>query len=169
MHIYLIAGYLFTAILGTLSHFFYNWSGKYPLIALFSPINESTWEHMKLIFFPVLFYLLVTCCFIIYFIHSKEQQQQFCSSLLLGNLLGTLSIPILFYTYSGILGKHFLFVDILIFLIGLLIVFFTAWKLYDSAKIFQWRHWIKSITLLFLIFFFIFTFYPPQIGLFRQP
>lgn len=140
MHIYLIAGYLFTAILGTLSHFFYNWSGKYPLIALFSPINESTWEHMKLIFFPVLFYLL-----------------------------GTLSIPILFYTYSGILGKHFLFVDILIFLIGLLIVFFTAWKLYDSAKIFQWRHWIKSITLLFLIFFFVFTFYPPQIGLFRQP
>lgn len=169
MHIYLIAGYLFTAILGTLSHFFYNWSGKHPLVALFSPINESTWEHMKLIFFPVLFYLLLTYCFIIYFIPSKEQQQKLCSALLFGNLLGTLSIPILFYTYSGILGRHLLFVDILIFLIGLLIVFFTAWKLYDSAKIFRWRHWIKGFTLLFLIFFFVFTFFPPHIALFIQP
>lgn len=169
MHIYLITGYLLTSILGTLSHFFYHWSDKNPLIALFSPINESTWEHMKLIFFPVLFYSLLTSLFTIYFMPSKEQQQKLSSSLLLGNLLGTVSIPILFYTYSGILGKHLLAADIFIFLIGLWIVFFAAWKFYHSAKLLHWQLWIKIFTLLFLILFFVFTFSPPNIGLFEQP
>ena len=52
--LYFIGGILFTAILGTLSHFFYDWTGQGALIGLISPVNESTWEHMKLVFFPLL-------------------------------------------------------------------------------------------------------------------
>ena len=32
-----------TMILGTLNHFLYDWSGKNPVIALFTPVNESVW------------------------------------------------------------------------------------------------------------------------------
>ena len=35
--VWLIAGFIFTAVFGTLSHFFYDWSGENPLIGLISP------------------------------------------------------------------------------------------------------------------------------------
>ena len=49
-----ISGFLFTSVLGTLSHFFYEWSGDSTFIGLVCPISESAWEHMKLLFFPAL-------------------------------------------------------------------------------------------------------------------
>ncbi len=42
-------------ILGSLNHFLYDWTGGSSLAALFCPINESPWEHLKLLFFPFLF------------------------------------------------------------------------------------------------------------------
>ena len=46
---------LAVAILGSLNHFLYDWTGGSSLAALFCPINESPWEHLKLLFFPVPF------------------------------------------------------------------------------------------------------------------
>ena len=40
-------------VLGTLAHFVYDWSGQNSFIGLLTPVNESTWEHMKLLFFPM--------------------------------------------------------------------------------------------------------------------
>ena len=42
-------------LLGSLSHFLYELSGGAAIFALFCPINESVWEHLKLLFFPFLF------------------------------------------------------------------------------------------------------------------
>lgn len=176
MYAYLISGYFFTAILGTLSHFFYEWSGKNALIGLFSPINESTWEHMKLVFFPVLFYTLFLTPLLRLLMQKRKNSQTastaipkkwdkftFRSSLLLGNLLGTLSIPLFFYTYSGILGKNLLFIDILIFLAGLFIAFYFAQKWKNSKFLYVHRRTIYLLTILFIIAFFVFTFFPPKL------
>ena len=46
---------ILTLILGTLLHFLYEWTGYNYLVGFISPVNESTWEHLKLLFFPVLF------------------------------------------------------------------------------------------------------------------
>lgn len=54
--LYTIAGILFTSVTGTLAHFVYDWSGQNVLAGLFTPVSESTWEHMKLLFFPMLLY-----------------------------------------------------------------------------------------------------------------
>nr|WP_236945659.1 DUF6512 family protein [Enterocloster clostridioformis] len=51
-----IAGILSVSLLGTLLHFTYRWSGRNPLIGLIAPVNESVWEHMKLLFFPMLLF-----------------------------------------------------------------------------------------------------------------
>ena len=53
---YTVGGVLFTAVLGTLSHFFYKLSGENSLLALLVPVSESTWEHMKMLFFPMLLF-----------------------------------------------------------------------------------------------------------------
>ena len=45
---------IFTWILGTILHFLYEWSGDNKIIASFSAVNESTWEHLKLVFFPTI-------------------------------------------------------------------------------------------------------------------
>lgn len=58
---YIVTGFLFVGILGTLFHFVYDWCRQARLIGLFVPVNESTWEHMKLLFIPMLIYIAI--CF----------------------------------------------------------------------------------------------------------
>ena len=131
---YLIIGFIFTSALGTLSHFFYDWSDQNLLIGLISPSSPSLRP-----------------------------------ALLLGGLSGTFLIPVLFYTYSGILGHNITWIDITIFFISVFSAFFYAWRLQDSARIYQKRTAIYFLTVLFLILFILFTFLPPDIGLFAEP
>lgn len=50
---------IFILILGTLLHFTFEWSNNNLLVGTFSSVNESTWEHLKLLFFPTLITALV--------------------------------------------------------------------------------------------------------------
>ena len=54
-----LAGFLTVSALGTLAHFAYEWSGKQLLAGAFCAVNESTWEHMKLLFFPALLFTMI--------------------------------------------------------------------------------------------------------------
>mgnify|MGYP005784502387 FL=1 len=161
--LWFITGFIFTAVFGTLSHFFYDWSGENVLIGLISPVNESTWEHMKLAFFPVLIWS--------FFIPAqiRDKVPALRPALLLGGLVGTLFVPVLFYTYSGILGQNIAWMDIAIFFVSVFLTFVCAWILRRSERIYQKRTAIYILTVLFLIFFFLFTFLPPEIGLFADP
>ena len=163
IHLYLISGFIFTAVFGTLSHFFYGWSDGNPLIGLISPVNESTWEHMKLVFFPVLIWS--------FFItgSGSKLSPALRPALLLGGFIGTLMIPVLFYTYSGILGHNVTGIDIAIFFVFAFLAFFCAWRLQNSRIIYQKRTVIYILTVLFLVLFILFTFLPPDIGLFAEP
>ena len=107
---YTILGILFVIITGTLSHFLYDWSGNNRIVGFFTPINESVWEHMKLLFFPMLLYSL--------FVIVKFQKKYPCiiSALCFGILTGTLLIPLLYYAYTFVLGKNFFVLDISIFI-----------------------------------------------------
>lgn len=160
--LYFIGGILFTAILGTLSHFFYDWTGRGALIGLVSPVNESTWEHMKLVFFPLLLWTLLASPGL------SGEYPAISGALLLGNILGTLSIPVLFYTYTGILGRDVFPLDIAVFLAAVLISFRFAWKKKDSRGILQYQALIWIFTGIFVVLFFVFTFYPSGIGLFQD-
>ena len=41
-------------ILGILLHFTYEWAGENIIVGIFSAVNESTWVHLKLAFYPML-------------------------------------------------------------------------------------------------------------------
>ena len=107
-------GIVFSVIAGTLAHFVYEWSEKNPIAAIFFPVDESVWEHVKLLFFPTLFY-----CF---FLINKWKKIYPCivSSVPIGIVIGSLSIPALFYFYTAILDFHLLVLDILIFILIIL-------------------------------------------------
>lgn len=176
---YTILGALFTFLTGTLLHFTYEWSGNNFWVGLFSPVNESTWEHMKLLFFPMLFYSIISCFLFhlpstksmpekaeTFFAHLKGRYPCICLGNALGILLGTFSIPVLFYTYSGILGTHCLGLDIAVFLfsvaLGFFFVFYAAQKC--AGKRIAGLIYTGLAILLFCFIFF--TVSPPNLGLF---
>ena len=59
-----MTGFLFTSILGTFLHFFFDLTGGNVVAALFSAVNESIWEHMKLLFFPMLIFSIIEYLFL---------------------------------------------------------------------------------------------------------
>lgn len=126
---YTITGFLFVSVLGTLSHFFYQWSGKNPIVGLFTPVNESVPEHMKLLFSPAVLYLILTG-------HKwKKRYPGLVCGMILGILTGTCLIPVIFYTYTRILGHHMLFLDIALFYFSVAVTFFIAYKFAGTKKI----------------------------------
>lgn len=158
-----IIGIFFVFITGTISHFLYEWSGENFILGFFFPVNESTWEHMKLCFFPMLLYS--------FYMNKKlwKDYPGITAALLCGILLGTFSIPVLFYTYSGILGRNCLPLDIGTFIASVLLAFAVAYKFSVSQK--QMRHisLLRSCVIAVAVCFLLFTYYPPDIGIFANP
>lgn len=160
---YTIWGIIFVSILGSLFHFVYSWSGNNTIVGLFAPINESTWEHMKLVFFPMLlysFYLSYT---------FNIMYPCISSSMAFGTLLGTFLIPVLFYTYSGILGFNFALADILIFYISVIIAFLVAFKMTESCYVDKYGKLFNILIVLMICAFILFTICPPDIQIFISP
>ncbi len=160
---YIIAGIILVSALGTFLHFAYDLSGNNFLVALFAPVNESIWEHTKLIFFPMLLYSA--------YLNQKLKLQYPCisSAMLSVSLLGVLLIIILFYTYFGIIGYHIAFVDIAIFYISVIASFYVAYKLTLSCKAERFYGILQAINLIMICLYIIFTFSPPNYPLFIAP
>ena len=156
-------GFAVTAFGGTILHFLYDWLGEAIWVAPFSGVNESTWEHMKLLFWPMLIFAVVQSFFF------KKRKDFWCVKLR-GMLLGLSLIPILFYAYNGIIGRSPDYVNIAIFFISA----FVAYA-YETRALVRERVRCTSeklaLTLVLIIaaLFVLFTFYPPHLAIFRDP
>ena len=157
------AGFTFTGVAGTLLHFLYDWTNS-RFIALFSAVNESIWEHMKLLFFPmIVFAIFESFCF------SKEYKSFWCSKLV-GILLGLATIPILYYSYTGILGVSADWFNIAIFYIAAAVSYLTETRLLENNKCYLITpRFAKTTLLIIAVLFIVLTFKPPHIPLFKDP
>lgn len=157
------SGFLFVSILGTLSHFCYEWSGHNTFVGLLCPVSESVWEHIKLLFFPMLLYS--------FFVIRKTKAAFPCaaSGLMSGLLTGCLLIPVLYYTYTGILGYHIAPVDIGIFFVSTAAAFFTAYRLTLSCQKQKNSRILYALVFLLAVLFVYFSVKPPALPLFQPP
>ena len=157
------AGFAAVTFGGTILHFLYDWTGGSILVAPFSGVNESTWEHMKLLFWPLLFFALIQWLFF------KDQKNYWCVKLA-EILLGLALIPVLFYTYNGAIGRSSDWVNIAIFYISALLVFLFEWWAFKNDWL-QCKYPRLAFCAICLIgvLFVLFTFAPPQLSLFRDP
>ena len=73
---YIIIGIIFTLVFGSLQHFFYEWSGNNALVGIFSPVNESVFEHLKLLYFPMTIWIIIG-----YFLYGKKNRNYFFSAI----------------------------------------------------------------------------------------
>ncbi len=195
---YIVTGFLFVGILGTLFHFVYGWCRQARLIGLFVPVNESTWEHMKLLFIPMLIYIAICfqyvkkkvgCKYVsgknsmkIFSKDSKisvnvknEKNNEICKIIytgLLGNIVGTWSIPFLFYGYKGILGFEVAWIDISTFFIAVFIAFGLQYHILINSHKKQTMNCGKILLIVNLIQFIAFvllTYHPLGFGIFVSP
>lgn len=158
---YQIYSAIFAIILGTLLHFTYEWSNYNALIGTFSSVNESTWEHLKLAFFP----MLITT--IIGFFKFKNVPNFLCSKMI-GIVTALGFITSFFYTYTGILGKNLAIIDILSFMFSVILGEYVSYKKIMSD--FKGNTLVCILILAVLSFcFIIFTYNPPKIQLFQDP
>lgn len=157
-------GFIFTSIAGTLLHFAYDWSNQSIFLAPFSAINESIWEHMKLLFFPMFVFAMIE-----YYFMGNEYDNFWCIKLL-GITLGLLLIPTLYYTYTGAFGIMIDFINISIFFLTATIVYSVETRLFENGKTCRISSRTAFIILcLIALSFVVFTFFPPRIPLFESP
>lgn len=142
-------GILWTLVLGTLSHFFYQWSHENMLVGLFSPVNESVWEHLKLLFFPALTYMLIEQKAM-----GKVMPGLFGKNLL-GLFAGLLAMPLLFYGYTAFSGKSILWVDIGIFCVCVLLTFLLPYKLRNRQISPSWEKILVQMGLFLAVAFLV--------------
>ena len=157
-----LLGFAVTALGGTLLHFLYDLLGT-RWVAPFSGVNESTWEHMKLLFWPMLIFAVIEGLFF------RDREDFWCIKLR-GIILGLVLIPVLFYTYNGVIGKSPDWINITIFFIAAAIAYICETRLFAAEDV-GCRSQGRAIALLALIalLFVIFTFQTPTIGIFKDP
>ncbi len=156
-------GFAAVSVLGTALHFLYDLSGSV-VSALVSGVNESTWEHMKLLFFPMFAFAVIESFFI-----GKEFENFWCIKLK-GTLIGVLLIPIIFYTLRGILGTTPDWLNITIFFVAAAVTFiYETRQLKKGSMPCRASKWAIAAFCLIAVAFWVFTFIPPQIPLFRDP
>ena len=155
-------GFGVTALGGTLLHYLYDWIGR-PWIAPFSGVNESTWEHMKLLFWPLFLFAIVEGFFF-------GDRADFRCVKLRGTLLGLALIPVLFYTYNGAIGRSPTWFNIAVFFIAAAAAFLYETHLFRRGTVKCRRPALAFGMLCALgLLFVIFTFYTPRLPLFRDP
>ena len=154
---------IFVIILGTILHFTYTWSKNNSIVGLFSAINESTWEHLKLIFYPILLMAIIG-----YFVFGKENKNYWVAQLM-GILTAIAFITIAFYTYTGIIGTNFAAVNIGLFIIAVILGTYVAYRLLISEENYNLE--IISIILIvgLFIIFILYTIDSPKIPYFKDP
>lgn len=159
-----VAGFIFTSILGVVLHFLFDWSNQNIVVASFAAVNESVFEHMKLLFVPMFLFSLVQSRYI-----GKEYDNFWCVKLL-GIVLGVLLIPVLYYTINGIFGITPDWVNIAIYYIAAAIVYLAETWMFRKSNI-TYKSPVTALAILWLIalLFVVWTFKTPQIPLFKDP
>lgn len=159
------AGLFVVLIAGNLLHFAYGWSGGSPAAAMIAAVNESTWEHMKLLAMPWLLWTLVEI------LALGKKGGELLMPRTLGMLAGLAAIPLLFYTYRGVTGQVNHVVNITIFQVAVLLAFGITRKLARGGNFGgkQWRILGLFVLLAVGALFVRWTFHPPMLPLFADP
>ena len=157
--LYNIIRFLIISTMGVLLHFTYEWTDKNPAVGIFSAVNDSTWEHLKLIFFPMFALTMWE------YIRNSGQPDGFIQARTIGIICGMLFTIVVFYTIYGVFGKPAEFVNIIIYFLSVIFALWIEAKVYSSSL--KLSPFTCIAILLFIAgTFAVFTFKAPNVGIF---
>lgn len=161
---YELVGIVFIIVFGSMLHFTFEWAGHQAIVGVFSAVNESVWEHLKLGFWPAIVFALIE------FKYLKTVTSNFLFAKTVGIYLIPVIITVLFYSYTAILGESILVIDILTFIIAVIVGQLVSYRLLTGKTLPYNLDKVSLIALILLgLAFVLFTFYPPQLPLFQDP
>jgi len=157
-----IGGAIATIVIGSLLHFVFNWSGQAKIVGLFGAVNESTWEHLKLAFWPTFFFGVIE-----FFVFGREVKNFFLATF--AKLFSApIIIVILFYSWLAFFFDNFIW-DISIFVVAVILSYYIGYKILKIDKAFGWEKFSAVLIIVGLVKFSLFTFFPPKTFLTRDP
>ena len=156
-------GFIVVSVLGTALHFLFDLTGGSLAAALVSAVNESIWEHMKLVFVPMTVFALIQR-------RAFPTLRGFWWVKLAGLLTALALIPALYYTYTGALGVSADWFNITIFFLAAGAAFRLEARLFQRGKVCPLpERWALALMGVIGAAFVYFTFAPPEIPLFQDP
>ena len=144
---------IFTFLLAFLFHNLYKYIPNF-IFSIFFPVNESIWEHMKLLFTTVFFSDL----FLYFFFFKKKKINNYFLSSFITSLL---SIPIYLIIFLPIyfnFGENFIF-SILLMLFVIILAKYFKYKIIRYKNLYLDIFSIILIIIYYLVFL-ILTYYP---------
>lgn len=162
--IWQIAGFVFTAVMGVILHFLFDWTNQSIFSAPFSAVNESIWEHLKLLYFPMLLFTIIEKRYV------GREYKNYRFTKFIGISLGLILIPVLYYTINGAFGRMPDWVNIAIFFVAAAMSYFIEIKILSNKDIGSGEEQVAQFALLMIaIMFAVWTFATPQLPLFKDP
>ena len=160
---YEVAGIAFIVFLGSFLHFAYELSGSNPLVAVIAAVNESVWEHLKLAYWPAVFYMVLELVFL------RGLPRNFVAAKAAGILIMPLIIVAGYYLYTAFLPES-LAIDIGLFIASVVVGQMLGYSLMGRGGEHRWLNLLGAVALTIMAASFItFTFHAPHIDLFRDP
>jgi len=162
LKIWHITGLIYIILSGTLLHFTYKLSGENHLVGYFSAVNESVWEHLKLIFWPSFSFSVVE-----FFSYGKNEPDFFAVKMC-STVTALAFIVVFFYTYSGVLGFSLPLVDIASFIISAFLCQYVSYRLLLDESTNEKADSLRGFVVLVVISvcFIMWTYTPPSLGIF---
>ena len=155
-----IVGGIIIFLLTVLLHFIYE---AYPnfMFSVIAPVNESIWEHMKLIYSSFIIYGIIEFLFI----RRRVKFNNYLFQLFLVPVIGIISYLIVYLPIYNIFGENLVFSIFLLIVIIILEEIFSYYilrmNIIKNGKVIG----LIGIILGYILFFY-FTYYPPHNYLF---
>ena len=159
----MIKSIIIISIIGTISHFLYDLTNHNKIVGLFTSVNESTWEHIKISLTPTILYSLYDG-----YLYGANPNYFFVFFFNFISLI--ILIPLLFYTYKNIFKKDNKFFNIAIFYISIIISQILFYVILDIPKMDYIYNYLSCIGI-FIIFgcYLLLTLLPLKTFLFKDP
>ncbi len=158
-----LIGVISIILLGVLVHYLYDLSNKSTIVGLFSPVNESVWEHLKLGFSSFILFSFIEYWWV------KDKVNNFFLAKALGIITLQATIIIVFYTYTAFTQKEILFIDISSYIVGSVFCQLVSYNILISKKFKLRYNRIGAFIIIFhAVLLLIFTYYPPKLHIFQD-
>jgi hypothetical protein len=162
---WLIYSIILLFLIGGMTHFLFDLTGRNVVAGAIFPVNESVWEHLKMAAFPIFLWWLIY--YLINRMKENIEPNRWFAGCLISMVIAISMIIDCSYTYTGALGIESLVIDVLIFLVALIFGQLFGLMIYRYGK--GWPIYVSlSLIGVILLQFVIFTYLPPAIPLFED-
>lgn len=158
-----ISGIVFLIVVGSLLHFTFEWSNRLPLVGVFSAVNESVWEHLKLGFWSLILFSLLEYWFI------RHETKHFLLAKGLGAVILQVVILSIFYTYTMFSAEPILAIDISSYILGCVLCQVVSYIILTRVSGKKILNKVGlALILIHAVLLISFTFAPPKLPIFQD-